>query len=275
MPSVSVNGVDYTANAISEPGRFHILQGRTCMGDNEIVLTEFVASDLGVAIGDTVTVRGDLSNDEYTVSGIYSCANDMGANVGLSQSGYLKIGRDDPRIWCWHYFLGDPSQKAAITQALEERFGGDVHVHENTWPGLFGIIAAMRALVAAMYVTTAVFILVVTVLTGSRVLSAEQRDIAIYTAIGFADSVQRLTFALRFGVTALLGSTMGVVLSGLLTTPIVSTVMKLAGISNFASGVSFRGTLLPVLAVTLLFAGFAWLAAGKIRRVALTSLISE
>ena len=275
MPSVSVNGVDYTANAISEPERFHILEGRACTGGNEIVLTEFVASDLGVDIGDMVTVRGDLAGGEYTVSGIYSCANDMGANVGLSQAGYLKIGRDDPRIWCWHYFLSDPSQKAAITQALEERFGGDVHVHENTWPGLFGIIAAMRALVAAMYITTAVFILVVTVLTGGRVLSAEQRDIAIYKAIGFADSVQRLAFALRFGVTALIGSLAGTVLSAALSDRLVSAVMKLAGINNFASGVSFGGTLLPVLAVTLLFAGFAWLAAGKIKRVAITSLINE
>lgn len=275
MPSVSVNGVDYTSNAISEPERFHILQGRACTGDDEIVLTEFVAGDLGVDIGDTVTVRGDLSSGEYTVSGIYSCANDMGANVGLSQSGYLKIGRDDPRIWCWHYFLSDPSQKAAITQALEEQFGGDVHVHENTWPGLYGIIAAMRALVAAMYIITAVFILVVTVLTGSRVLSAEQRDIAIYKAIGFADSAQQLTFTLRFGVTALIGSLAGTVLSATLSDRLVSAVMKLAGISNFASGVSFGGTLLPVLAVTLLFAGFAWLAAGKIKLVTLTSLISE
>lgn len=195
--------------------------------------------------------------------------------MGLSQAGYLKIGRDDPRIWCWHYFLSDPSQKAAITQALEERFGGDVHVHENTWPGLFGIIAAMRTLVAAMYITTAVFILVVTVLTGGRVLSAEQRDIAIYKAIGFTDSVQRLTFALRFGVTALIGSLAGTALSAALSDSLVSAVMKLAGISNFASGVSFGGTLLPVLAVTLLFAGFAWLAAGKIKRTQLTSLINE
>lgn len=81
MPSVSVNGVDYTSNAISEPERFHILQGRACTGDDEIVLTEFVAGDLGVDIGDTVTVRGDLSSGEYTVSGIYSCANDMGLSL--------------------------------------------------------------------------------------------------------------------------------------------------------------------------------------------------
>lgn len=275
MPSVSVNGVDYTANAISEPERFHILEGRSCTGDNEIVLTEFVASDLGVDIGDTVTVRGDLSNGEYTVSGIYSCANDMGANVGLSQAGYLKIGRDDPRIWCWHYFLSDPSQKAAITQALEKRFGGDVHVHENTWPGLFGIIAAMRALVAVMYGLVAIFILIVTAMTGSRVLESERRDIAIYKAIGFTDGQQRLSFALRFGLTGAVGAIIGITLSAVLSGPIVSAAMKLAGISNFTAVSSWGNTLIPWLIVTLLFAIFAYFAAGKIKRVALTSLMSE
>ncbi len=275
MPSVSVNGVDYTANAVSEPERFHILEGRACTGDNEIVLTEFVASDLGVSIGDTVTVRGDMAGDEYTVIGIYSCVNDMGANVGLSQAGYLKIGRDDPRIWCWHYFLGDPTQKTAITEALENQFGGDVHVHENTWPGLFGIITAMQALVVLMYVIMAVFILIVTSMTGSRVLAAEQRDIAIYKALGFTDGQQRLSFSLRFGVAGATGAVVGLLLSMFLTGPVVSAAMKLAGISNFAAVSSWGNTLLPWLIVTFFFTIFAYFAAGKIKRVAPTSLMSE
>lgn len=44
MPSVAVNGIDYTANVIDQPERFHILEGRTCMADNEIVVTEVVAA---------------------------------------------------------------------------------------------------------------------------------------------------------------------------------------------------------------------------------------
>ncbi len=39
MPGVSVNGANYTANVITEPERFHILQGCTCINDNEVVLT--------------------------------------------------------------------------------------------------------------------------------------------------------------------------------------------------------------------------------------------
>ena len=42
------------------------------------MLTEFVAADLGVGIGDTVTVGGGAGNMPYRVFGIYQCANDMG-----------------------------------------------------------------------------------------------------------------------------------------------------------------------------------------------------
>lgn len=53
------------------------------------------------------------------------------------------------------------------------------------------------------------------------------------------------------------------------------TAMKLAGISNFSAVSTLENTLLPWTAVTLLFAVFACLAAGKIKRVPLTTLISE
>lgn len=275
MPSVAVNGVDYTANVIDQPERFHILQGRTCISDNEIVLTEFVAKNFGVSIGDTVTVRGDSGSGEYIVSGIYSCANDMGDNVGLSREGYLKIGRDHPNLWCWHYFLADPSQKAAIAETLENSYGGDIHVHENTWPGLFGIISAMQALIVFMYAMVMLFILIVTVLTGSKILAAEQKDLGIYKAIGFQTSKLRMTFALRFGMVALIGSFIGTILAAIFTDTLVSAVMKLAGISNFASAPNLLELLVPALVVTALFTGFGWLSARKIKKTNLTVLISE
>lgn len=171
--------------------------------------------------------------------------------------------------------MSDPSQKATITKTLENQFGGDIHVHENTWPGLFGIIAAMRTLVVLMYGIVAAFILVVTVMTGGRVLAAEQRDIAIHKALGFTDAQQRLSFALRFGVTGAAGAIIGIILSASLTDPIVSKAMKLAGISNFASSATLGSTLFPVMVVIILFTVFAYLAAGKIKRVSLTTLMGE
>lgn len=275
MPGVAAEGIDYTANVISEPERFHILEGSTCSEDNEVVITEFVAANLGVSIGDTLTVSAELGEAEYVISGIYSCANDMGDTIGMSREGYLKIGRDSPEIWCHHYFLADPGQKAAVTEALTTTFGGDVHVHENTWPGLFGIISAMHLLLAFMYGMVIAFVLTVTAMTGSRLLRNEQRDIGIYKSLGFTDRMLRSSFALRFGLTAGIGSILGTAAAAILTDPLVSAVMKLAGISSFSSNPSISELLLPGLVVTSLFTAFAYFAARKIRRTDLTVLISE
>lgn len=275
MQGVSVNGIDYTANVISDPKRFHIMEGQTSMSESQVVLTEFVAADLGVSIGDTVTVQADMGEGEYVVSGIYSCANDMGDTIGMSREGYLRIGQNNPDIWCSHYFLEDPGQKGAVTEALKDAYGGDVHVHENTWPGLYGIIFAMQALLVFMYVMAAVFILIVTVMTGSRILRAEQRDIGIYKALGFTSGRLRTAFALRFMAAAVIGSLIGTMLAAVLTDPVVSAVMKLAGISNFSSSPAIGNTLVPPAAVILLFTGFAYAASWKVKTVDVTALIAE
>lgn len=275
MPTLALNGISYTANVIDEPDRFHIMEGRTCTSEDEIVITEAIVSDFGIAIGDTVTVRGDRGNGEYMISGIYSCANDMGGNFGMNREGYLKIGQDDPNLWCWHYFLADSSQKMAITDALENTYGGDIHIHENTWPGLFGIISAMQALLLYMYALVIVFILVVTVMTSSKILSVEQKDLGIYKAIGFSSACLQLAFSLRFAIVSFLGSLTGMVLAGVFTDPLVSHIMKLAGIGNFASNPEMFTVVLPVVAVTVAFTVFSWFFAIKIRKVAITVLTVE
>lgn len=275
MPSVSVNGTNYTANVITEPQRFHISRGAPCMEDDQVVLTEVLASDLGVSIGDTVTIRGDTGSREFTVSGIYHCANDMGANLGMSREGYLSIGQDDPRIWCHHYFLEDPSQRENITNALESIYGGDVHVHQNTWPGLLGILSAMHFMLIFMYVMIALFIVIVTVMAGKKILNAEQRDLAIYRSFGCTAGMLRCSFALRFGITAFFGAVLGTLAAAVFTDPLVAAVMRVAGISNFASHPAVGNVVLPGMAVTLLFFGTAWILAGKIRKTRMNILMEE
>lgn len=275
MPSVSVNGSNYTANVITEPERFHISRGETSRREDEIVLTETAASDLGVSIGDKVAIRGDAGSGAFTVSGIYHCANEMGANIGMNRKGYLTIGRDDPQIWCRHYFLKDTSAKAAITKRLQELYGGDVHVHENTWPGLFGIISAMHGLIAFMYGMIAVFIFIVTIITGNRILKAEQKDLGIYKSIGCSAGMLRASFSLRFGIVAAMGAATGTLLASVLTDPVVSAVMRLAGISNFVSHPTPLDMVMPGLAVILLFLGFSYLAAGRIKKSDMTILTAD
>lgn len=275
MPGVSVDGVDYTANVITEPKRFHILSGRTCLEADEIVLTEFVAADLGVGIGDTVTVGGGAGSMPYRVCGIYQCANDMGANVGLSREGYAKIGRETAGMWCVHYFLEDVSKQQEVMRALEGLYGGDVYLHENSWPGLFGILSAMKWLMLFMYAVVSVFVFVVTVLSAGRLLAMEQKDLGIYRAIGFPPDRLRFSFSLRFGIVSGVGSALGSLSAVLFTDPLVAALLRQFGISNFSGKPSALNIIIPIVAVTGLFMLFAWLDAEKIRKMRLTVLVAE
>lgn len=275
MPSVAANGVDYTANVITQPERFHLLSGHTVTAANEVVLTETVAADLGVTVGDTVTLSAGAGRGYFTVSGIYQCANDMGANLGLSREGYARIGADNPQMWCSHYFLEDAARQPDVIAALDVTFGHDLHIHENTWPGLAGILAAMRGLLALMYAVVAVFILVVTTLVGSKLLAREQKDFGIYKALGFSTAQLRRAFALRFAVVSLIGAVAGTLASSLLTDPLVAAVMRLCGISNFSSQPGMGSVLLPAIVVLCLFTALSYLTSGRIRRLSLTTLIAE
>lgn len=266
MPGVSVNGVDMTANVITEPERFHLLSGQTCREADEVVLTEFVAADLGVSVGDTVTVAGGLGSGDYVVSGIYQCANDMGINIGMNREGYDLIGEEAPAMWCTHYFLADPSLQPEIMQALQESYGGDVYLHENSWPGLYGILSAMQLLIVFLYAMVILFVLVVTLLTAGKLLRAEQRDLGIYRTLGFSAGQLRRSFALRFGVIALAGSILGTILSAFLTDPLVAVLMRMEGISNFSSHPDIFTAVLLGMVVIVLFLLFSYLTAGEIQK---------
>ena len=193
-------------------------------------------------------------------------------NVGLSREGYQRIGEETTNMWCTHFFLADPSLQPEVMQALSETYGGDVYLHENSWPGLFGILSAMELLMIFLYVMIVIFVLVATLLTAEKLLRSERRDLTIYRALGFSAGRLRRSFALRFGLIALLGSILGTILSNFLTDPLAGMLMRLEGVSNFSSHPAVFTVVLPGIIVDTLFILFAYLAAGKIRKTLLDSL---
>lgn len=275
MPNVSINGIDVTANVISEPERFHIQQGTTSLNDNEIVITETIADDMELELFEQVNVSYNGYSDTYTVVGIYQCANDMGANIGMNQEGFLRIGSLTQDMQCHHYFLDRPELKQYLIEVLNERYGGDVYIHENTWPGLFSIITAMHLLLTVMYILTALFIFIVTMMTVHKLFLFEKRNLSIYKALGYTGSQLRSTFAIRYGVVAAMGSILGMLISTLSTDSIVGYLMRLYGISNFSSHPELLSIILPCIIVSLLFAGFAYWVSRRSTHIDMNELVSE
>lgn len=275
MPGITVDGVDYTANVITEPQRFHIQSGSTIRRVNEVVITETIATDRNLHVDDRITISYNGQNAEYQIAGIYQCANEIGGNIGMSQEGFQRIGNVTTDMWCHHYFLEDTSQKQVLIDELNATYGGDVYIHENTWPGLFSIITAMRILLIFMYIVTAIFIMILTILTGNKIFLSEKRNLSIYKVLGFTTEQLRITFAIRYGIIAGLGSMIGILMSFLLTDVFIGNLMKLYGISNFVSHPGVISIIIPGILISALFMLFAYLTSRKMKYLNINELVSD
>jgi len=265
MESVTLNGTEYTANVLNDTDYFHVLSGRAC-GGSEVLITGTVASEQGLAIGDTVRIAANGRAWEYTVSGIYMCANGMGSNIGLSLEGYSRIGDITGFIWCFHYILEDGSVRDYAMRYLQENYKG-VDVHTNSWSGLDGIVSMMHLLILVIYLVAALFILISAALVSAKLLSAEASDTAIYKGLGLRGGILRLSFALRFLLVSAAGAVLGTLVSALISEKLAGSVFKMFGIGEFDSAPGILGILLPPVAVIILFFGFAFLLSRKIERV--------
>lgn len=275
MQTGSIDGVELTINVLDDPGWFHVLQGSTADEEDEILVTRSAAEDLKAEIGDEVTVSTGGSSDIYRISGIYECANSMGANVGMSMEGYSRIADISANIWCTHYLLADGSLRDVIMDELMRFYQIDADIHNNSWSGLEGIIGTLHALILCMYAIAACMIGIVIALSGSKVLSFEQRTLSICKSIGFTSGRLRLAFGIRYGLVAMLGAIIGTIVNAAVSDMLVGNLLKHFGIGSFHAQVTVTQILGSAGVIMLLVFLFAILSSGKIKKISVTALLQE
>ena len=275
MQSAAINGSDCTANIIDNVDKFHIISGHKPSNPNEIVITRTISESLNIGIGDNVTVDSKGNNAVYHISGIYQCANEMGANIGMSEQGYQRLADTDGYIWCYHYILKNGDRNEEILKALQSRFKLQADIHTNSWSGLSGIVSTMHLLTVFMYASAAVFILAAVGLQGGKMLAREQKNMAILKSIGITSKKLRLGFTLRIGLAALIGSCAGAVVCIISADALISRIMASFGIGHFIlkSGVLFA--VISAISVSLLFGLFAYYYSRRIKAIPITLLTSK
>ena len=137
---------------------------------------------------------------------------------------------------------------------------------------LTGIAMAIKAVI---YVISAVFALVVVSMMCSKTFVREKIDIGIYKALGFTSGKLRMQFAMRFLMVAFFGIIIGTALSLTLSEKMLSWMLRSMGIARFVIDYRFITVFLHILAVVLSYFLFAYLVAGKTKKVEVRSLITE
>lgn len=278
-----------------------IRKGRTCTYDNEVLITQYVADGFHMNVGDTVTVKRGGVARKMVISGIYDSANDMGKNFAISKAAYSKFAHEetvsesgvsgaaksssDEEEWSGKgicYDLDNTDECDAIIQEIDKRYGDNqgitysIHSAKDDFEGVAGTVnIAIQGLTLLTYMLGAVFVIVTVIIVCGKVLMREQKDIGIYKALGFTSFRLRCQLAVRFIVTAVVGSLLGIVLALIVSKPFFKAGFESFGIYSFNLSTSVISLVIPLVFMSVLFSVVAFIRAGNIRKVQPQVLIAD
>lgn len=272
---LSINGDEIYCQIYKEPDIIVADKGRAPLYDNEIVITEIVADELNLHMGDEVVVAHNNKEDKYIVSGIFQSINDTGMTFAMSLAGAEKLGID--KIYYAGYSFEQPNQCEEIACMMNEEFSD--YLEAEAAPNGGGLedtyVVAINAMKFIIYTISVVFALVVVMMFCTKTFMQEKTDMGIYKALGFTTFNLRLQFALRFLIIALAGSILGAAVSILCSGRLLSSILRLIGVTRFVVNYTADTFFIPVSLICVCFFLFALLVSGKMKRVAVRELVTE
>lgn len=251
-----------------------ISRGRAPLYDNEIVMSQIAADNLELKIGDKVSVGWRDKKADYIICGLNQHMNDAGVNFSMTIGAASRL--TEPHVFYLGYVLKERSRGEAIVKALQEQYGEDVLkavFDENPMDETYQLAIYVMTLV--VYTFSVVFSLVAVHMVCSKAFLRERRDIGIYKALGFMSGKLRLQFAARFFLVALLGAVIGSGLAAAFAGKMLSSILRLVGISSFQVTFRIQTFVIPVAVICLCFFFFAFAASHRIRTVEVRELVVE
>ena len=252
-----------------------ILKGRTPLYDNEFVITEIIAEEYGLSIGDEVVLSTKDGKSTYMISGLYQSTNDMGMCIAMGYDAYKKIGTLTPDYL--HIKLTDSSLSKEISDTLNERYSGKLEssLPDDDFSITDMIETALNGITTLIYIISIIFTLVTVKMVCTRSFLRERTDIGIYKALGFTIRQLRLQFSFRFFIVSMIGAAVGIIFCIFLCPTMMEALLRRIGVTNFITDYTPDVIILPVCMICLCFFLFAYMVSGKIKKVDARELISE
>lgn len=271
----SLDGEELFCLIYKNPDVILALEGRAPLYDNEIIITQLLAEELDLKMGDTVTVsNGDL-HSEYIISGIFQSLNDTGMCFAMNLEGAQKLTSGDILFYA-EYSLFDPSKKEEAAEALNDKFPELLQAKATDANFVDDIYTlAINAMKLVIYLFSIIFALIVVMMVCSKMFLREKTDIGIFKAIGFTSLHLRFQFAVRFLIVAVAGSAFGVLLSILFSGRMLSSLLRNIGVTSFTVCYTPLTFTAPILLICFCFFLFAFLISGKIKKVEIRELVTE
>lgn len=264
-----ITNTTYTMQQIGkEEDDYDVLEGSVPVLDNEVMLTEKTAQDLGVSIGDCVYYQFPDGEKEFIVTGIYQSMMNMGYGMRVSRFAKLPYQMISGMLDFQLQIEGD-WEEDEIKERVGKLFPTYRMVNSKEWVGdMVWVMDEIDVLQKFITVIVLIINVLITVLMGKAFITKERGEIAMLKSIGFPDRTIRGWQSVRILLVLLFSIIMGAVLSGLLDSALIGAIFAVMGATSIRLVSNPLETYLLYPALLLVVTGAAaYLCAGQIKKV--------
>ena len=272
---LSLNGEEVYCSIYQSPDMIPaVSKGRKAKYDNEIVITDILAEELDLKIGDKVTVSHKDKKATYMITGFFQAMNDTGRCFAMNQEGAKRLGKAN--FYYYGFQLENPEKATKVANALNEKYEGMIEaeaIDEGPLDGIYTV--AIDAMKAVIYIFSVLFALIVVHMVCTKAFLRERIDIGIYKSLGFTSGNLRRQFAVRFLIVALIGSLIGTILCAAFSGKLLSRLLRLIGVSNLVVAFTPATFLIPIALICICFFVFSYVASRRMKQVEIKELVAE
>lgn len=212
--------------------QYKFFEGTTPQNINEIALTKVTAEELGVSIGDTVTVHQPEGEKEYIVTALFQTMNNLGEGARLHEDVKLDYSQVTSMLPYQINFLDNPSSKeiGQRVDKLKEIFDTeDIYTGSEYASMHTGVGEPLKAVRTLLLAIVLIIIVLITVLMEYSFLTKERGEIAILKAVGFSNGALIRWHTLRFVLVSATATALALLCTVPLTKLCVDPIFKMSG----------------------------------------------
>ncbi|MBR6018600.1 MAG: ABC transporter permease, partial [Lachnospiraceae bacterium] len=271
----------YVVDDVNHRQYLKLLEGRVPVHDNEIMLTQALAEDLGVSIGDVVTVKNGTKTADYIVTGFDQRMERMGRTMNVTIEGGKRLLGEFTRMDILIYaddnttFEELEAKVKEIAAAHEDTEYVIINSDKNMTSTMGTVSSALRMVCIIIAVVTLFIVIFTEALLIRAKITREWRSMGINKALGATSGQLILEIMLSNLPALLLGSLLGVLVSDFAGQGLCKGIFSLFGLKKIDFLTPIHWKALTVVSIVVVAALTSAIIGLRVRSMKPVEMITE
>lgn len=284
-PTVTFNDKEQTIYTFAidrseNSGNTIVLEGRMPEKDNEIMVTSAVAEDLGVKIGDVISIKFASEEDDYLVVGINQRMERMGRTILMTIEGAKRIV---PGVLKYQYYLtaDESGTYESIVKNIEKLEKDEEYcfscsdINKSMMATVDTLSISMSLICIIISIITVLVVIFVESLVIRAKISREWRGMGISKALGQTSGNLITQIMLSNMPAILVGTVIGAIVAPFAGSTLCKTIFSLFVIKDVPFDIPSYYMLITVVGIVLIAVLSSASAGLKVRKLKPVEMITE